>query len=129
MPASPEAAALLAARQAGALVSTVPVLVAPNPIAAFPQGAHWVVGLDRPVTLRGAVSNKARQTAVILVTSGEVPANSMCRGPIGLYHELPGGRRVLPFVDFTGAGTASNLNVRLGAVLDIEKVTPVSGGQ
>lgn len=129
VPASPEAAAVLAARQAGALVALVPVLVAPNPIAAFPQGAHWVVGLDRPVTLRGAVSNKARQTTAVLVASAEVPANSMRRGPIGLYHELPGGRRVLPFVDFSGAGAAFNLPVLLGTALDIEKVTPVGGGQ
>ena len=129
VPVSPEAAAVLAAQETGALVAAVPVLVAPNPVQAFPQGANWVIALDRAVSVHGERSNHTRQTAEVLVASAEVPANSMRRGPVGLYHALPGGRRVLPFLDFNTARTPVSIGVEFWATLDLEKVNPLGGGR
>lgn len=53
-PATPEVAVARAARVSGARVAAVPDLLMPTPDQAPPQGAHWVVRLDRTVALRGA---------------------------------------------------------------------------
>ncbi len=92
LPASAEAAALLAASTTGTRVAAVPVLVAPNPLAAFPQGAYWVIGLERAVTIRGDRTNETRSTTAIVVGSAEIESNAMRRGAVGLYLQPPARR-------------------------------------
>lgn len=130
IPASPEGAAVLAAQRTGRRVTTVPILFAPNPVDAFPQGALWSFDIDAEVGLRGATSGSSLQTRRVLVGSAPIAANSMLRGPVGLYMERPAGRRSLPFQWNLPAGTISGvLLVQLDGVLDVEEATVIGGGR
>jgi len=129
IPASAEEAAVLAAQRTGRRVTTVPILLAPNPVDAFPQGALWSFDMDTKVGLLGAKSGSSHQTQRLLVGSAPIPTNSMLRGPVGLYTETPQGRRTLPFQWNLPSGTISGeLLVQPGGVLDVEEATVIGGG-
>jgi hypothetical protein len=52
-----------AARHLGRRIAAVPILVAPDPGLAYPQGAVWRIDVDRPVRSRGKVSGQARESS------------------------------------------------------------------
>jgi hypothetical protein len=128
LPLSPEEAAILAAESTDRRVAAVPVLYAPNPLDAFPQGAVWVVELNAEVSLRGATTAATYSRGRVIVTSAPVAQDAMRRGGLGVYAERPGGRRSLRLPDSWGEFSALMMSVDSRAALDIERVAIATGG-
>jgi hypothetical protein len=98
IPVSRENAALLANQATKARIITVPRLVAPNPIDAFPQGAHWVLELDRQVTLRRP-NGEGVVTNALLVGTDASETTAMERGAAGLFLPRSNAPRTVEIID------------------------------
>ena len=129
VPGSAERAAVRAAQETGARISGVPVLIAPNPLDAFPQGAFWSIGLDKEIEVRPVGGMISRTSATVFVGSETIPRKAMERGPLGLFAEGVSGRRSLPFTDWDSPGLQFSVRVRPGVAIDIEKAHALKGDQ
>lgn len=122
IPVSAENAAILASTKTGRRLSSVPVLYAPNPLDAFPQGSTWVFDVDSDVVLRGLRSGAQGAQRRFAIGTESVESNPMLRGAVDLFVSKPGNRRVLPFWTANGGGrVGADLRVRDGAWIDIER--------
>lgn len=130
LPVSPEGAVILAAERSKAKVATVPVLYAPNPFDAFPQGAYWRFEMDATVELTGRTTGASNLSTLLRVGSAPIPSNSMLRGQVDVFAPLPGSRLVLevPFTTREGVRTDVRLHVRPDASLDLERATVRKAG-
>ncbi len=128
LPVDPEHAAKFVTDLTSRRVAAVPVLYAPNPLDAFPQGAIWAIELDDDVVVRGITSSQTVTTPHVLVSSINVSANAMLRGGVALFLEHPDARRSLEIPDGWADSPGFVLQVRRQAVLDIEPATIVRSG-
>lgn len=128
LPVSPERAAVFASAQTSRLVASVPILYAPNPLDAFPQGAVWIVEMDRDVVVRGEESSAEKAGRRVLVSSTPIPNDAMRRGSVGLFAERPGGRRVLEIPIGWADLPAFSLVVQALTAIDIEPGVAQRGG-